>query len=294
MDARPAEIGGFPSHEVRAPARQRLPCVFASPHSGKHYPTEFLAASRLDPLSLRRSEDSFVDEIFAAAPDEGAPLLHALFPRAYVDPNREPFELDPSMFDERLPAYANTRSPRVAAGLGTIAKVVATGTPIYRDKLTFDEALSRIKRYYWPYHTALRQLIDTTKARFGYCVLVDCHSMPSSGSPCDDGPDLGNIDIVLGDAHGQSCAGRVTACAELVLLSQGYRVARNQPYSGGFVTRHYGRPESGVHALQIEINRNIYMDETRIERGENLVRLQDHVRGLVAALGALAMADLAA
>ena len=294
MDARTTEINGFESYQVRAPAQQRLALVCASPHSGQHYPPEFVAASRLDPLSLRRSEDSFVEEIFAAAPEEGAPLLHALFPRAYVDPNREPFELDPTMFEDRLPAYANTRSPRVAAGLGTIAKVVASGAPIYRDKLSFDEALTRIKQHYWPYHTALRQLIDQTKARFGYCILVDCHSMPSCGAPLDEATDLSEVDIVLGDAHGRACAAPVTRAAETCLAALGYKVVRNQPYSGGFVTRHYGRPGSGVHALQIEINRQLYMDECRIERGPRLTQLQEDMRRLIASLGDLALQDLAA
>ena len=153
------------SHEVVDPERQTLPLVFASPHSGSHYPREFLAASRLDPLSLRRSEDSFVDEIFEAAPQLGAPLIRALFPRAFVDANREPFELDPAMFEDELPAYANTRSPRVAAGLGTIARVVANGADIYRGKLAFAEALGRIRRHYRPYHKALGEPFRRQRAQ---------------------------------------------------------------------------------------------------------------------------------
>ena len=294
MDAKLSDIDPLPPFQVLAPERQSVPLVFSSPHSGKAYPPEFIAASRLDPLNLRRSEDSFVEELFAAAPEYGAPLIHALFPRAYVDPNREPFELDPAMFVDRLPAYANTRSPRVAAGLGTIARVVANGASIYSGKLTFQEALGRIRGHYWPYHTALKELLDETRKRFGYCILVDCHSMPSGGGPGDASAALEGVEIVLGDYHGQSCAGRVTDCAEASLTAQGYRVVRNNPYSGGFVTRHYGQPWEGMHALQIEINRCLYMNEDCIERGPNFEAVRAAMTQLVADMGRLDAGELAA
>src|SRR5882724_11981257 len=169
--------------EVLAPPEQRLPVVLASPHSGAEYPPDLLAASRLDPHALRRSEDSFVDEIFAGGPDLGAPLLRARFARAYLDPNREPFELDPAMFEDPLPDFVNSRSPRVQVGLGTIARIVATGEDIYAGKLRFADALIRVDRLYKPYHRALRQLLEVTRERFGYYLLVDCHSMPSSSGP---------------------------------------------------------------------------------------------------------------
>jgi N-formylglutamate amidohydrolase len=272
-------------HEVVAPAHQTLPLVFASPHSGSRYPRDFLAASKLDRLALRRSEDSFVDEIFQAAPGLGAPLIRALFPRAFVDPNREPFELDPAMFEDDLPTYANTRSPRVAAGLGTIARVVANGADIYHHKLSVGEALERIRNYYWPYHEALRDLVEATRAAFGYCALIDCHSMPSVGGPMDRDTGTSRVDFVLGDCHGTACGSVVieTAAAELERL--GYNVARNAPYSGGFVTRHYGRPAQSIHALQIEINRALYMDEGRIRRGAHLPRLAEEMHGVIDALG---------
>jgi N-formylglutamate amidohydrolase len=266
--------------------------VLASPHSGRHYPPAFVEASRLDRLSLRRSEDGFVDEIFAEAPELGAPLLRANFPRAYVDANREPFELDPRMFVDPLPAYANTRSPRVAAGLGTIARVVANGADIYRDKLSFSEALRRIRTYYWPYHATLRQLLDQTKARFGGAILVDCHSMPSIGGPMDRDAGHRRVDFVLGDCHGTACNAEVTAAVEDALTALGYHVTRNTPYSGGFVTRHYGRPETGVHALQIEVNRALYMDERKVTRGQGLSTLARDVRAVVDALATLDPAKL--
>ncbi len=287
LDAAPAAEANGASHEVVAPSRQILPLVFASPHSGCDYPQAFLAASRLDPLALRRSEDSFVDEIFEAAPQLGAPLIRALFPRAFVDANREPFELDPTMFEDELPAYANTRSPRVAAGLGTIARVVANGADIYGSKLDFTEALGRIRRHYWPYHKSLSELVERTKASFGACILVDCHSMPSTGGPMDRDAGAMRVDFVLGDCHGTSCAPAVVETVQDSLHELGYHVARNRPYSGGFVTRHYGRPETGVHGLQIEINRFLYMDESRIRRSAGLFRLARDMGSVIAALGKL-------
>ena len=277
-----AEIGA--PLEVVMPERQRLPLVVASPHSGSTYPPDFVASSRLDRLTLRRSEDCFVHDLFAAAPKLGAPMIRALFPRAYVDPNREPFELDPTMFHDELPAYVNTRSPRVAAGLGTLAKVVANGAEIYQRKLTFSEAMERLRGCYWPYHQALRSLLDETLRQFGYCILIDCHSMPSAGGPgdMDQGPSL--VDMVLGDNHGTACAPAVMETAAQTLRAEGFSVNRNTPYAGGFVTRHYGRPTQGVHTLQIEINRALYMDEQRILRGPGLPRLSEQMGRLVADL----------
>ena len=269
---------------VVRPRDHTLPAVFASPHSGTDYPPAFVASSRLDPIALRKSEDSYVDEIFAGVADEGAPLLKALFPRAYIDPNREPFELDPSMFEDRLPDYANTRSPRITAGLGTIARVVTNGEEIYRGKLTFAEALRRVNELYRPYHRALQQLIERTLARFGVCFLIDCHSMPSIGGPMDEDAGRRRFDVVLGDCHGTSCAPELTELVERWLAGKGYQVVRNNPYAGGFTTRHYGIPATRVHALQIEINRGLYMNEATLERGSNLPSLGAHMTALAAAL----------
>jgi len=283
-----------PPFEVLAPASQDLALVVASPHSGTCYPPEFVAASRLDPVALRRSEDSFIDEIFGGAPALGAPLLKALFPRAFVDPNREPYELDPAMFADTLPGFANTRSPRVAAGLGTIARVVATGRDIYRDKLRLAEALERIQAYYQPYHAALRRLIAETRESFGCCILVDGHSMPSVGGPMDMDAGRSRVDVILGDVHGASCAAVVTDTAEHTLRDLGYAVTRNNPYSGGFTTQNYGRPRRGIHALQIEINRGLYMDEHTITRKDAIASLTRDMTKVMAALGAIDRASLAA
>jgi N-formylglutamate amidohydrolase len=259
--------------------------VFSSPHSGADYPQEFVAQSRLGLPGLRRSEDCFVDELFAAAPRQGAPLIRALFPRAFVDPNREPFELDPGMFEDELPAYANTTSPRVAAGLGTIAKVVASGEDIYARPLRFAEAKRRIDDYYRPYHGALTETLAATRKRFGACLLIDCHSMPSIGGPMERDAGRMRVDFVLGDCHASSCAPFVIERVEQVLRGLGYAVARNTPYSGGFVTQHYGRPGDGLHALQIEINRALYMDEQRIQRSIGFAALAERLELLIRAIG---------
>jgi N-formylglutamate amidohydrolase len=264
------------------PVLQTVPIVFASPHSGRLYPDELLAASRLDSLSLRRSEDSFVDELFAAAPDHGAPLLSATFPRAWCDVNREPWELDPSMFADRLPPWVNSASARVGAGLGTIARVVASGEVIYRNKLSFADAERRIRTCWQPFHDALSGLIAETCAEFGYCLLIDCHSMPSHGHVPRTGGR--SVDFVLGDVHGTACAPHLTRRAELLLNELGYSVRRNDPYAGGYITRHYGRPREGVHALQIEIARELYMDEGRIERLPTFAVVQRSVTRLIAGL----------
>lgn len=258
------------------PAPQTMPLVLASPHSGREYPAALLAASRLDAHALRRSEDSFVEELFAAAPLQGAPLLAARFPRVWCDVNREPWELDPAMFDGPLPSWVNTASPRVGAGLGTIARIVANGEPVYRRKLAFAEAEARVREAWQPYHAALAALIAETRARFGACLLVDCHSMPAH--PGQSGP---APDIVLGDAHGTACAPRATRLVEEFLVGLGYRVRRNDPYAGGYVTRHYGRPREGQHALQIEIARGLYMDEARIERADGFASLRRDLSGLL-------------
>ena len=258
-----------PPFSIVAPGEQTVPLVFASPHSGQSYPARFIAASGLDLLTLRRSEDSFVNELFALAPHCGAPLIHALFPRAYLDANREPYELDPGMFEDALPAYANTRSLRVAGGLGTVARVVTDGAEIYTEKMSFAEAEDRIENLYLPYHRALKQLLDQTVDQFGHTILVDCHSMPSVGGPMDEDRGHGRADIVLGDRFGTSCAPALTQCAELAFSRLGYTVARNNPYAGGYTTDHYGRPIRNIHALQIEINRGIYMDESTLTRSAN-------------------------
>ncbi|MFZ1991536.1 MAG: N-formylglutamate amidohydrolase [Alphaproteobacteria bacterium] len=251
---------------VRRPSHQVAPIVLASPHSGRAYSPGFLADSKLDAITLRRSEDSFVDEIFGAGPSLGLPLVAALFPRAFCDVNREPYELDQQMFEDRLPAFVNTRSVRVACGLGTIARVVTDGAEIYRRRLSFAEAEQRLRQCYRPYHRALKKLIDDAIHTFGTAILIDCHSMPSVGGPMDQDAGVGRKDIVLGDRYGTSCDGRIVAMIEDALKGLGFDVVRNNPYAGGHTTQLYGMPARGIHAVQIEINRALYMDERKVEK----------------------------
>jgi len=280
-----------PSFRLERPVLPSAPVVFASPHSGRVYPESFLLSSRLDHHAVRRSEDSFVEELFACAPEFGMPLIHAEFPRAFVDANREPYELDPGMFAEPLPDWVNAASPRVAAGLGTIAKIVAGGAEIYRRPLSLDDALKRIRIYYEPYHTALAALVEETRARFGVCLLIDCHSMPSVGTP-GGWTAAGNADIVLGDCHGSTCARSVVAEVERTLGDCGLNVRRNKPYAGGYTTRHYARPHLGVHTLQIEINRALYMDESTFRKNAGYARLASRLRLLIAKFGQIGIQEL--
>jgi N-formylglutamate amidohydrolase len=271
----PIEPDFEPPYLVSEPIRQTIPFVFNAPHAGSVYPPSFLAASRLEGVSLRRSEDAFVDELFAPIVGLGAPLMTARFPRAYLDVNREPYELDPRMFEGRLPPFANTRSMRVAGGLGTIPRVVADGQEIYRARLTVDEALKRIEWLYKPYHRMLRQLVHRTARSFGRAVLIDCHSMPSTSLAKEE---AGKADVVLGDRYGTSCSTVLTDLVEAALRARGYAVVRNKPYAGGFITEHYGEPALGRHALQIELNRALYMDERSLARGRNLEKVAADLR----------------
>ncbi len=280
--------------EVLRPAAQTAPLVLASPHSGRDYSAEFTAIAQLKGAALRRSEDSFVDELFAAGPGCGAPLIRALFPRAYLDVNREPYELDPAMFEDALPPYVNAHSPRVRGGLGTIARVVADGAEIYRGKLRFADAAARIERCYEPYHAALGALVRATEAAFGFAVLLDCHSMPSIGGPIDRDPGAARADIVLGDRFATSCHPSIAALVERVLTQAGYAVRRNEPYAGGFTTQYYGRPHLGVHALQIEVKRSLYMDETRFEHGPGFAGVAATMTRVIEALAGMAPMALAA
>ncbi|TAJ37568.1 MAG: N-formylglutamate amidohydrolase [Reyranella sp.] len=263
-----------PDHEAldcRLPTRQTMPLVVASPHSGSNYPAEFLAQAAVPLAALRRAEDAFVDELFGAAPSLGVPLLAARFPRSYVDANREPYELDPAMFEGPLPRPLNHRTTRVAAGLGMIPRLAASGEAIYRGRVPAEMIEHRLEACWRPYHLALSGLVEQTYSRFGAALLIDAHSMPSSVSAAPVSS-LGprerdtRVDVVLGDNHGESCAPELVERAEHWLAARGLRVLRNQPYAGGFTTQRYGRPGLARHALQIEINRALYMDEARHER----------------------------
>src|SRR6476659_6872542 len=271
-----------PPFEVVEPEPWRGPVLFNSPHSGSVYPRDFLANCRLDIATLRHSEDSFVDELIAGVVQTGFPMMRAHFPRCFVDVNREPYELDPRMFDGRLPSFANTRSMRVAGGLGTVARVVGDAQEIYDQRIPVDDALRRIEGLYKPYHRALRRLMTRIHRDFGTAVLVDCHSMPSTAGTKDDRP---RADVVLGDRYGTSCVPIVSEVVEATFRELGYVVSRNKPYAGGFITEHYGNPAAGLHSIQIEINRALYMDERRYERSPAFDRLASQIGLLADRLG---------
>ena len=267
-----------PAYSICEPEGALTPLVFSSPHSGRLYPACLLEKSRLDALTLRRSEDCYVDELFACAARLGAPLIAARFARAYLDANREPYELDPELFAEPLPDWANQQSVRVAGGLGTVARIVADGQEIYGAPLRLQDALDRIELLHRPYHEALSALLQRARRQFGYAVLIDCHSMPSNQMTKGGGV---RPDFVLGDRFGTSCDPRLTRMVRQTLQTLGYDVHLNRPYAGGYITEHYGSPARGLNALQIEINRALYLDEATLERSEGFERLVKDLAMLV-------------
>ena len=257
---------------IRAPIAGAVPILFASPHSGRRMPADFIASARWPAPKLAerigRLEDRFVDELFDGVWDFGGTFLKALVHRAYVDLNREPYELDQSMFAEMLPDYANTRSPRVLAGLGAIARSAGECGDIYARKLSLVDLETRLDRVHRPYHEAMHGILQDLRARFGFAILLDCHSMPS-------GQLRKPADIVLGDRYGASCAPWVTDLAQEILSGLGFSVARNNPYAGGYVTQTYGAPKREMHALQIELRRDLYMDEETQEKHDGFLRVQN-------------------
>jgi len=292
-DAPEAGAGRAAAFDLRraAPPGQPppTPLVFASPHSGRCYPDDMMAAAALDAHAIRRSEDVLVDDLIGVAPQLGAAVIAARFARAYIDVNREAFELDPAMFVDELPDFARARTARVAAGLGAIARVVSEGQEIYARKLTFAEARARIEQAHRPYHAALERLLGEAHAAFGFAILIDWHSMPSAAARAG-GRDRPS-DFVLGDRFGAACAGLLTQRVERELEAMGYRVARNTPYAGGYTTEHYGRPARRTHALQVEINRALYLDEATLQPTAGFARLRADLEALT---GALAAADWSA
>ena len=258
------------------PARQETPVIFASPHSGAAYLPDFLAQSVLNALQIRSSEDAFVDQLLADAPTHGAALLVAEVPRAYLDLNRAPDELDPAVIEgiTRPP-----HNPRVSSGLGVIPRVVSGGRAIYRGKLTRTEAEARITRFWHPYHRALRDLVEATHSRFGQAILIDCHSMPSGGAR-----EKRRMDFVIGDRYGASAARPLVEGVEERLKNRGYHVLRNRPYAGGFITEHFGRPAMGWHAVQIEVSRGLYMDETQLSKKPEFAEVVGHLAEVIAGL----------
>ncbi|EAR50705.1 hypothetical protein OG2516_09889 [Oceanicola granulosus HTCC2516] len=236
--------------------------VFASPHSGRAYPAQFLRSVILDEREIRSSEDAFVDQLFGAAPGYGAPLLTAGAPRAFVDLNRAAEELDPALIEGVRRVAHN---PRIASGLGVIPRVVANGRAIYRGKIPLSEAHHRLSHYWRPYHGALRGLLEQSHGQFGEAILIDCHSMPHEALDNVGPAGAPRPDVVLGDRFGASAAASVVDQVEAAFTSVGFRVARNMPFAGAYVTQHYGRPSRRQHAIQVEIDRSLYMNERTVE-----------------------------
>lgn len=269
------------AYRIERPVVRTTGAVFASPHSGAAYPWAFLRASVLDERSIRSSEDAFVDQLFSAAPEHGAPLIAALAPRAYIDLNRSADELDPALIRG---VATVTHNPRVSSGLGVIPRVVAGGRAIYRGKITLEEAHGRIAEVWRPYHRALQREIDEARAEFGQAVLIDCHSMPHEAIDAA-GSRKGNRrlpEIVLGDRFGAACSAEIMDLVESAFARAGFRVARNAPFAGAYVAQSYGRPARGQHAVQVEIDRSLYMDEARIEPAPQFDEVRARLSAVVA------------
>lgn len=269
------------------PAVRTTSVLFASPHSGRDYPQSFLRRSALDERAIRSSEDAFVDLLFADAPIFGAPLLAATVPRAFVDLNRGADELDHALIDDIRKAAHN---PRVTSGLGVVPRVVANGRQIYDGKIALDEVLARVRENWFPYHGALQALLEETLADFGEAILIDCHSMPSEANGA---PGIRRPEIVLGDRFGTSAGQDIVELVEAAFASSGLRVARNSPFAGAYTAQRYGRPSSGRHVLQVEIDRSLYMDESLVRPNGDFEAFRELMRGVVAEIAGIGRRKLA-
>ncbi|MDK3017643.1 N-formylglutamate amidohydrolase [Pseudodonghicola flavimaris] len=278
-----------PAFSLFQPSRRLSSVVFASPHSGHEYSEGFLRRSILDPRAIRSSEDAFVDQLFAAAPEFGAPLLCARAPRAYVDLNRSPDELDPALIEG---VRRHGHNPRVASGLGVIPRVVSNGRAIYRGKLPMREATDRLDRIWRPYHGALQDLLDQAHHRFGEAILIDCHSMPHEAMDGIARSGMPRPEIVLGDRFGAAAEASVMERVEAAFIAAGLVVSRNTPFAGAYVTQAYGRPSRRQHAIQIEIDRSLYMDEQRIEPNAQFDSFRSLLRGVIAEIASIGYVDL--
>ena len=268
------------SFVVTRPAFQTSPVIFASPHSGRSYPRSFFSACIADHMDLRRVEDAYVDFLFDQTPKFGSVFLRALVGRACLDLNRASNELDSHIIDPPIKNPRPNRTPRVQAGLGCIPRIAHSGKQIYGRKLTPDEVKKRLQTIYLPYHTTLTKLIDETRKRFGVSFLIDCHSMPSQNELGAEYPD-----IILGDRFGGSCTSELTHKIEDAFVAHGYSVVRNRPYAGGYITQSQGKPEKQRHALQIEINRKLYLNEDEVLLTENADKLKSDINLIFAKIG---------
>jgi N-formylglutamate amidohydrolase len=279
----------FDAYRLNRPVRPLTPVIFSSPHSGRDYDPVFLGQSVLDMQAIRSSEDAFVDRLFATAPDHGAPLLAARAPRAFIDLNRAPDELDPAVIEGIARAPHN---PRISSGLGVIPRVVAGGQAIYRGKLPLAEAEKRLKRYWHPYHDALRGLLEETLACFGEAVLIDCHSMPHEAIETHARPGRPLPEVVLGDRFGAAASAEVMDRIEAAFANAGLRVVRNAPFAGAYIAQTYGRPLRQQHVIQVEIDRALYMNEATIERRSDFAQFAAVMAAVVAEITTYGRANL--
>lgn len=273
------DVSSNSTYLLRRPKARTTSVVFASPHSGRKYPASFLRKAILNEKEIRSSEDAFVDDLFSAAVDHGAPLLLAQSPRAYLDLNRGPDELDPAVIQGVRRVAHN---PRVASGLGVIPRVVSNGRAIYRGKLSLQDAHDRISQVWRPYHDTLQTLMDEAHAGFGEAILIDCHSMPHEALENVAQPGATRPDVVLGDRFGAAAASSVVERVEAAFAAAGFKVARNMPFAGAYICQHYGRPSRRHHAVQIEIDRSIYMDEATIKPNANFKAFKAALDGVIA------------
>lgn len=272
------------AYHLMHPERRTTSVVFASPHSGRDYPWSFLRKTRLNGHSIRSSEDAFVDRLFDCAPQMGAPFIKAGAPRAFVDLNRNADELDPALIDGAPKAGHN---PRVTSGLGVIPRVVANGQVIYSGKISLGEAQRRIDDFWRPYHRALAGQLDQAQLMFGQAILVDCHSMPHEAMESFASSGLRRPEVVIGDRFGASARGDIVDRIEAAFVGMGLHVVRNTPFAGAYVTQHYGRPNAGRHALQIEIDRSLYMNEQLIRPNGNFENFKAGLRDVIAEIAAI-------
>ena len=276
-------------YQLTMPEPRLTGVVFASPHSGRDYPAGFLRTSVLDERTIRSSEDAFVDTLLDGVAAFGAPLLAATAPRAWLDLNRAADELDPALIeDTRLSAH----NPRVASGLGVIPRVVASSRAIYRGKITRAEADARIDGFWRPYHDCLRGLMDSARAEFGEAVLIDVHSMPHEAMDCVAGSGLRRPEVVLGDRFGTAAGGHVIERVEAAFSRAGFRTVRNTPFAGAYITQTYGQPSRGFHAIQVEIDRALYMNEREIRPNGNFMSFRRQLQTVLAEIARIGRREM--
>jgi len=276
------------AYHLERPSARTTSVVFASPHSGREYSKAFLGMAVLNEHEIRSSEDAYVDDLFEAAPKYGAPLLTARAPRAFLDLNRAPEELDQAVIEG---VRRVSQNPRVVSGLGVIPRVVANGRAIYRGKISLDEAHRRITYYWRPYHDMLQTLLDEAQNDFGEAILVDCHSMPHEALENVGPPGAARPEIVLGDRFGASASGDIVERLEAAFASAGLRVARNMPFAGAHIVQNYGRPTRGQHAVQVEIDRALYMNELTLQPNADFAAFKDLITTIIADVAGIGSED---